>query len=117
MMAVIQNERGADAVLARIDGAAMSAVNLQELVSKFADRGLTEPDVDRMLDDISVTVHPHDAAQARVAGLLRVSTRAAGLSLGDRSCLALAVTLDAPVLTADRAWAALDVGVTIEVIR
>ena len=44
-------------------------------------------------------------------------TRAAGLSLGDRACLALAKSQGGLVLTADRVWATLDIGVEIELIR
>jgi PIN domain nuclease of toxin-antitoxin system len=55
--------------------------------------------------------------EALDSGLLREATRAAGLSLGDRLCLAAARARQARVLTADRSWAGLDVGVEIEVIR
>ena len=48
-----------------------------------------------------------DAAQAKVAGDLRSLTRAQGLSLGDRTCLALAPALGLPAMTADRAWGGL----------
>jgi PIN domain nuclease of toxin-antitoxin system len=58
-----------------------------------------------------------DAAQARVAGDLRSLTRAQGLSLGDRACLALAQALGLPVMTADRAWASLEVEIKIRTVR
>jgi ribonuclease VapC len=48
---------------------------------------------------------------------LRASSRAFGLSLCDRACLALAQSLALPALTADRSWARLDLGIAIEVIR
>jgi ribonuclease VapC len=64
-----------------------------------------------------LVIFPLDEAQAREAARLRPSTRAAGLSLGDRACLALAASLKLPVLTADRAWAGLQVGVVVELIR
>jgi PIN domain nuclease of toxin-antitoxin system len=44
-------------------------------------------------------------------------TRSAGLSVGDRACLGLAKELDLPVVTADRMWASLDLGIEIELIR
>jgi len=58
-----------------------------------------------------------DWAAGLAAGLLRASTRRFGLSLGDRACLALAQQLQAPVLTTDRVWERLDIGVPIVVIR
>ena len=48
---------------------------------------------------------------------LRPLTREAGLSLADGACLALATTLGSPALTADGAWAELDVGPRIDLIR
>ena len=48
---------------------------------------------------------------------LRGATRAKGLSLGDRACLATGLRLGGPVITADRAWAAVNVGVTVQLIR
>ncbi|MHB8733976.1 MAG: PIN domain-containing protein [Terriglobales bacterium] len=49
--------------------------------------------------------------------LLWPLTRRWGLSLGDRACLALAFQRHAPVLTADRLWAELDVDVEIRLTR
>jgi len=55
--------------------------------------------------------------QAHIAaGLWRVSHRA-GLSLGDRACLALGKTLGYAVVTADRVWESLDAGVEVVLIR
>ena len=48
---------------------------------------------------------------------LRPLTKARGLSLADRACLALARRLEIPVLTADRDWADLNLGVTVQLIR
>ncbi len=45
------------------------------------------------------------------------TTREAGLSLGDRACLALGLKTELPVLTTDRAWADLKVGVSVGLIR
>ncbi len=44
-------------------------------------------------------------------------TRNRGLSLADRACLALALDKGWPVMTADRAWAGLDIDVEVEMIR
>jgi len=70
-----------------------------------------------------LTAYPYNnpinltAEQAKIAGSLAARTRSIGLSLGDRACLALGLTLKAPIYTADRAWKSLKLGVRIHVIR
>jgi ribonuclease VapC len=84
-------------------------VNLAEVFSRVADRGedpakLAAELTQSGLLDGAITVEPFTAADAIDAGRLRPLTRDAGLSLGDRACLALARRLDAPALTADTDW-------------
>ncbi|WP_308917564.1 type II toxin-antitoxin system VapC family toxin [Jannaschia sp. LMIT008] len=117
VIAFSRNEPGADEVDAVIAEAVISTVNMAELVTKLVHFGYDDGAASRLLGDYPFAVHPFDADQARIAGLFHRHTRPHGLSLGDRSCLALAKRLDATVLTADRAWASLDLGVRIEVIR
>lgn len=95
----------------------VSTVNASEIVAKLIDRGASDDQAQRTLDALPVQIVPFDTEQAKAAGRLRRETRGAGLSLGDRACLSLALREGATVLTADRAWASLDVGVEIEVIR
>ena len=54
---------------------------------------------------------------AVAAARLWPSTRSSGLSLADRACLALALRLGVPAVTADRAWLELDVGVEVIAVR
>jgi PIN domain nuclease of toxin-antitoxin system len=86
-------------------------------VAKLADAGVPEADLRRALDGLGLDVHAFDAAQAWEAGLLRPRTRDLGLSLGDRACLALGRALGRPVLTTDRNWSKLRVGVEILTVR
>ncbi len=60
-----------------------------------------------------------DVDTAKLAGHLRAATVGAGLSLGDRFCLALALREGLPAWTADRQWGVVAeaVGATIVVIR
>lgn len=117
LLAITYGEPGADRALEVIEGARVSAVNLSEVVAKFIKQGSTVEDATASVAEFGVMVVPFDLAQAVDAGLLRRATRDRGLSLGDRACLALARREGATVLTADRAWAGLDVGVPVEVIR
>ena len=118
LLAILFGEPGAEKVEVHLAHARMSSVNLAEAVSRVIDKGGPREDVaSGLLSMLGGGVDPFDAEQAISTGSLRPATRAAGLSLGDRACLALALSLDAPVLTADRAWAGLDIGARIEVVR
>ena len=117
LLAVSFNEAGAQAVADVLDDAMISAVNATEVISKYVDRGLAAADAAETFAAFELSVVPFDQEQANAAGALRRETRDCGLSLGDRCCLALARTMGVQVITADRAWEGLDIGVEIRVIR
>ena len=119
LLALLLDEPGASSVTAVLDDAAVSAVNLAEVAGQYARRGIPESGIRTMLSQFSIQVIPFDQALAFVAGSLVPKTRLAGLSLGDRACLALSIRLGAKALTADRSWSriARAVGIEIEVIR
>lgn len=117
LLAVLLDEPGADVVSVLLGEAGISAVNYSEVAGKLLDRAARPETVARALAPYAPLVEPFDLALAEQAALLRPATRRAGLSLGDRACLALATAHAAVAVTADRAWADLDLGVTITVIR
>jgi PIN domain nuclease of toxin-antitoxin system len=123
LLAYLRDEQGADMVADAIAaGAAISTVNLAEVLSRTADRGgdparIMRQMTDRGLLDGAIATEPFTAADAVEVARLRPSTRAQGLSLGDRACLALARRLHRPALTADTAWSGLDLGVELHQIR
>ncbi len=117
LLALLQDEPGAARVQGALPFASISSVNLAEVVSKLADAKLRRASIDEILEPLDLDVVPFDREQAMGAGLMRPATRAFGLSLGDRACLALALATDAKVLTADTSWAAADVGCGIEFVR
>ena len=78
---------------------------------------MPEHEILTVLAAFPLAVIPLDQATAHASGLMRAQTKSIGLSLGDRACLALARSVGATALTTDRAWAALDIGVTVELIR
>jgi ribonuclease VapC len=117
LLAAFFDEPGADRVAEQMSGALLSTVNYQEVVCKLVDRGTPSEQIEDVMSQLDVEIVPFDLEQAMAAGLLRDQTRSAGLSLGDRSCLALALGRKGKVLTADRAWTALDLAIEVEVIR
>ena len=118
ILALILGEPGAETLTAEIlEIAVASTVNLAEVQTKLVREGYV-PEVawEDALSFVSVA-EPFSVEQAIIAGTLVSKTKDRGLSLGDRSCLALAITLDAPVYTTEQVWRDLKVGVPIHVIR
>jgi ribonuclease VapC len=102
VLAIIGGEPGADIASAALAGAFISAINLAEVVSKMILRGIPDPEA---------------AAIVRRFGLIHARTRGAGISIADAFCLALGKLRGCPVLTADRAWKTLVLGVEVTLIR
>jgi PIN domain nuclease of toxin-antitoxin system len=117
VLAHIAGEKGSDAVAQVAGGALLSTVNLAEVFSKLSERGLSADQADTIVYRYGFEIAPFDEGLARQTGALRQVTRKWGLSLGDRACLALAQREDLPVLTADRDWAKLNLGIEVKIIR
>jgi PIN domain nuclease of toxin-antitoxin system len=102
--------------------AVMSAVNWAEVLSRLASAGADPDEVaqrlasEAELGDV-LTVVALTASDGPAIARLRPTTRHLGLSLADRACLALAQRVGLPVLTTDRAWAQLQIGVEIRLAR
>ena len=114
ILAFLQREKGADVVEGLLPDAAVSANNLAEVVAKLVDHGVPIDDIEQIIAAFDFSIVDVSKDDAVANGLLRAATRKAGLSLGDRSCIALAQRLALPVLTTDRAWGQLP-GITVEV--
>jgi PIN domain nuclease of toxin-antitoxin system len=69
------------------------------------------------LSGLDLELVDYDKAQAFVTGELRAISKAFGLSLGDRACLAFGIAKQLPVLTADRVWLNVPVQTEVRVIR
>src|ERR1700710_2675488 len=106
LLARLLNEPGHTLVTEAIaSNAAMSSVNLAEVMTILVREGQTPASAERALDKLPVPIHAFNQELALQAGAMFAATRKFGLSLGDRACLALAQRENLPVLTADRALA------------
>jgi ribonuclease VapC len=118
VLALVFQEPGRERVDEAIeDGAYILTVNLAEVVTTLQQKGMSEARIRAILSTIRAQIVPFDEDLAYRAGLLRSATRPAGLSLGDRACLALAERLGLPALTADRVWASVQLNIQVDVIR
>jgi PIN domain nuclease of toxin-antitoxin system len=118
ILALLNREPGAEALTPELLGnATSSTVNLAEVQTKLVSAGGNPEEAwEDALAPIREAV-PFTNEHAKLAGTLVQQTRALGLSLGDRACLALALTQKAPVYTADKSWKTLKLGLRVHVIR
>ncbi len=105
LLAVANNERGADVVMDAAGLAVISSVNYAEAALKLRRTGI--PMTVLMQLKAVFPVVPFAAADGFYAGSIAVDRprRDSGFGLGDRCCLAVAKRLKAVVLTSDKKWA------------
>lgn len=117
VLALIRREPGCEVLASLLPGSRISTVNIAEVAGRLADLGLESARIREIVVELDLTEEPFGLEDALAAGGMRTATRALGLSLGDRACLALARRLGAPAYTADRAWRDIDVGVEVILVR
>ena len=117
ILVLLNDEPGAAAVADALEDAVVSAVNLSEVVAKLLESGMPREEAEDALGGLGLDVRAFDERAACSAGALRAGTRKAGLSLGDRACLALARDLGVPAVTSDSAWTKVSAGVEIRLLR
>ncbi|MES2390000.1 MAG: type II toxin-antitoxin system VapC family toxin [Acidobacteriota bacterium] len=116
ILAIAKNERIDDSAASIVAGGVMSTANVSEVYAKLVDLKIDPRSADSLLNTLD-RIEPLSLSQARLAGALRATTRHAGLSLGDRCCLALALELNAEVYTTEHIWDRIDVGCKVHILR
>jgi PIN domain nuclease of toxin-antitoxin system len=118
LLALIQNENGADIVRPLLNGAVMSSINVAEVMTALQRVDISPKESCTSISEIIKTIVPFDLEQAQYVAELQPYVQHKGLSLGDRACISLGQKLQAPVYTADKIWADLRLEtVTITLIR
>jgi ribonuclease VapC len=115
VLALLQEEPGADEVEGVLDGALMSCVNLSEVLQKAEQHGVDTEGLEYDLEALGIEFRDFDVPAARPAADLWSDRNE--LSLGDRACLALAKSTDATAITADGRWVTAGTDVDVRMIR
>jgi ribonuclease VapC len=120
ILAYLLDEQGREAAEQAIAArGSICSVNLAEVMSRLTRDGANVGTSAGILLALPITVVDLDARLAIEAGAMIGQTKPFGLSLGDRTCLALAKREQLPALTTDRAWlqAGPVLGVEVRLIR
>ena len=117
VLACFFDEPGGENVLDELARSVVSAVNWAEVSERAMALGAWTDSLRSEFESTGAQVVPVEAAHAERAAALREQTRSKGLSLADRICFALAASRGSPVMTADRAWAEIEIGVEVRMIR
>jgi PIN domain nuclease of toxin-antitoxin system len=104
VLALLNEETGGDVVEALLSDSAVSIVNIAEIYTKLIEAGLNENEAEESISLLGLQVEELNNELALSIAKLRPLTKKLGLSLGDRSCLALAMKLKATAVTADKSW-------------
>jgi ribonuclease VapC len=116
VLALVHDEPGAELVAAELRSAFLGAANLAEVIGKLVDAGVDGGRV-RALLAAAGSASSRSWRRTPNCGSHAVTGRGKEPLTGDRCCLALAVRSNpAEVLTADRAWADLDLPVRVRLI-
>ena len=117
LLACLNREPGSEAIIGIVAEALLCSVNLAEAVTVLVRQGASKEKAIEILQLWEFEVVDFERSLAEETGALIEHTRSMGLSLGDRACLALALTRSLPAVTADRSWRGIDIGVQIQFIR
>ena len=117
ILALLKMESGHEIVSKNLEQAIVSSVNFCEVVSFLSKKTQKQDEMIKFLTETFDCIEDFNIEQAIIAGSFISVTKDYGLSLGDRACLALAKYKNIPVLTADKAWTKLNLGIKIKLIR
>ncbi len=117
VIAILKQERGFESAEGLLSEALISTVNLAEVATYLARNSVPRETIREVLASFPIQVVPFEESLAVEAGCLYPSCKHLGLSLGDRACLALAISRKLPVLAADQVWSKLDLEISVQVLR
>jgi ribonuclease VapC len=119
VLAWLFGERGEQVVDRAIEHAALSTVNLAEVLYRTDEEGMQTSGLQRDLEALGLQLVPFTGEDAQLVQEVRRTARGQGqrLSLADCCCLATGLRLNVPVVTGDQTWEALRIGIEVHPLR
>lgn len=96
----------------------ISSVNIAEVYKYCIEtQGLTEEEAKTLIRLSDIRIIDFCPDQALISAKICNKTKAYGISLGDRACIALAMLKNYPILTCDKIWQKLDLDIQFIMAR
>jgi ribonuclease VapC len=115
VLALLQGEHGADLIEEMLDGSVMSSVNLSEVLQKAEQHDVDTEGLEYDLEALGIGFRAFEVPDARTTAERWAA--GTGLSLGDRACLALALSVGGTAITTEQRWTAAAPDVAVRAIR
>lgn len=116
VLAVCHQEEGSDQAREAIRHGVISTVNLSEVYEKAIKFGRL-PIADAIVQTAALDIIEFNELHALEAAKFAEQARKKGISFADRACLALGMCTSLPVVTGDRKWLEIDLGIKVELFR
>lgn len=119
VLAWLFRERGEQVVDRLIEHAALSAVNLAEVLYRAEEEGMPTASLQRDLEGLGMRFIPFTDKDAELVREVRAAAKRQRrrISFADCCCLATGLRLNLPVVGGDQAWEGLRLGVEIHPLR
>ena len=118
LLALIQDEPGANVIKPLLKNAVMSTINVVECLTVLQRFEMLPSEGYCLIQEIIQKIVSFEPYHIQKCAELQSVTKSKGLSLGDRACITLGLHLNLPIYTADKIWSELTVeGADIHIIR
>ncbi|MDQ5769992.1 type II toxin-antitoxin system VapC family toxin [Thiothrix subterranea] len=117
LLALLQDEPGADKVQAVLHRAIINTVNWSEVIQKLSVHDPDAADIRAEMELTGLKIMPLSIDQAAISASLWKQAKPFGLSLADRSCIATGIDHKMEIMTTDKIWQEMALPIAIHVIR
>jgi PIN domain nuclease of toxin-antitoxin system len=118
LIALFAKETGYEFIKKHMKEGIISSVNIAEAYKYCIEtQGLTEDEAKNLIKLSDIKIIEFTNEQALISAGLIKKTKQYGLSLGDRACIALAIDGKHSIITCDKIWQQIDVGIKFIMAR
>lgn len=118
LIVLFAKEKGYELIKTHLKDAIISSINIAEVYKYCIEvQNLTKDEANSLIKLADIKIVDFSQEQALITAELVHKTKQYGLSLGDRACIALAMLKNHPVLTCDKIWQKVDVGLEFIMAR